>query len=71
MVCRGKLLNVRDAGVAQINGNAEINAIKQILGLQHGKVMPPQLSGKLGQARPMVFRVSMLTRGCWCDAAEL
>ncbi|CAL8463907.1 g3442 [Coccomyxa elongata] len=34
---RGKLLNVRDAGVAQINGNAEINAIKQILGLQHGR----------------------------------
>ncbi len=36
--CRGKLLNVRDAAVTQINGNAEINAIKQILGLQHGKV---------------------------------
>ena len=35
---RGKLLNVRDASVTQINGNAEINAIKQILGLQHGKV---------------------------------
>ena len=34
---RGKLLNVRDASVTQINGNAEINAIKQILGLQHGK----------------------------------
>lgn len=38
--CRGKLLNVRDASVTQINGNAEINAIKQILGLQHGKVCP-------------------------------
>jgi len=37
-ICRGKLLNVRDASVTQINGNAEINAIKQILGLQHGKV---------------------------------
>lgn len=24
--------------MTQINGNAEINAIKQILGLQHGKV---------------------------------
>ena len=36
-LCRGKLLNVRDASVTQINGNAEINAIKQILGLQHGK----------------------------------
>lgn len=35
---RGKLLNVRDAGTAQITGNAEIQNIKQILGLQHGKV---------------------------------
>lgn len=30
--------------MTQINGNAEINAIKQILGLQHGKVgILPQL----------------------------
>ncbi|KAJ3055967.1 DNA topoisomerase 2 [Rhizophlyctis rosea] len=35
---RGKLLNVREANHAQITANAEINAIKQILGLQHGKV---------------------------------
>ncbi|KAI9090852.1 DNA topoisomerase [Phlyctochytrium arcticum] len=35
---RGKLLNVREASHAQITANAEINAIKQILGLQHGKV---------------------------------
>ena len=34
---RGKLLNVRDAGAAQISGNVEIQNIKQILGLQHGK----------------------------------
>ena len=33
---RGKLLNVRDASVAQISNNAEINNIKQILGLKHG-----------------------------------
>ena len=26
--------------MTQINGNAEINAIKQILGLQHGKASP-------------------------------
>jgi hypothetical protein len=37
-MCRGKLLNVRDASVTQINGNAEIDNIKKILGLQHGKV---------------------------------
>lgn len=35
---RGKLLNVRDASHKQIMDNAEINAIKKILGLQHGKV---------------------------------
>ena len=29
---------MRDAGASQITGNAEINSIKQILGLQHGKV---------------------------------
>ena len=34
---RGKLLNVRDASHDQIKNNAEINNIKQILGLQHGK----------------------------------
>ena len=34
---RGKLLNVRDASVQQLANNAEINNIKQIIGLQHGK----------------------------------
>ncbi|KAL2461238.1 DNA topoisomerase 2 [Abeliophyllum distichum] len=34
---RGKLLNVRDASTKQINDNAEIQNIKKILGLQHGK----------------------------------
>lgn len=38
MWLRGKLLNVRDASAAQIAANAEIQAIKQIMGLQHGKV---------------------------------
>lgn len=35
---RGKLLNVRDASASQVSNNAEIQHIKQILGLQHGKV---------------------------------
>jgi DNA topoisomerase-2 len=35
---RGKLLNVREASHKQILENAEINHIKQILGLQHGQV---------------------------------
>jgi DNA topoisomerase-2 len=34
---RGKLLNVRDAGVAKISENEEIKAIKRILGLESGK----------------------------------
>ncbi|EME32653.1 DNA topoisomerase II [Galdieria sulphuraria] len=35
---RGKLLNVREASHKQIMENAEINNLKKILGLQHGKV---------------------------------
>jgi len=35
---RGKLLNVREASPSMVSNNAEINSIKQILGLQHGKV---------------------------------
>jgi DNA topoisomerase II len=34
---RGKLLNVRDASHEMIMKNVEINAIRQIMGLQHGK----------------------------------
>ncbi|KAJ3160651.1 DNA topoisomerase 2 [Geranomyces michiganensis] len=35
---RGKLLNVREASHKQITENAEINAIKAIMGLKHGTV---------------------------------
>lgn len=34
---RGKLLNVREASVHKLEGNAEVAAIKKILGLQQGK----------------------------------
>ena len=34
---RGKMLNVREATAKQLMDNAEINAIKKIMGLQHGK----------------------------------
>ncbi|KAG9133849.1 hypothetical protein Leryth_017933 [Lithospermum erythrorhizon] len=34
---RGKLLNVRDASISQVTGNAEISCIKEILGLQTGR----------------------------------
>jgi DNA topoisomerase-2 len=35
---RGKMLNVREATAKQLLENAEVNAIKKIMGLQHGKV---------------------------------
>lgn len=35
---RGKLLNVRDASIDQISKNAEIQSIKQFLGLKHKQV---------------------------------
>ncbi|KAH8920847.1 type II DNA topoisomerase [Atractiella rhizophila] len=34
---RGKLLNVREASAKQLSENAEIKAIKQIMGLKHGE----------------------------------
>ncbi|KAI8924994.1 DNA topoisomerase [Entophlyctis helioformis] len=45
---RGKLLNVREASSAQIMGNAEISAIKQIMGLQQGKVYEDTSSLRYG-----------------------
>jgi DNA topoisomerase II len=35
---KGKILNVKDATVAKKNANQELTYIKQILGLEHGKV---------------------------------
>eukprot|EP00898_Chlorokybus_atmophyticus_P003597 jgi/Chlat1/4238/Chrsp27S04322 len=45
---RGKLLNVREASHKQIMDNAEISAIKQILGLQHDKVYTDRKSLRYG-----------------------
>ena len=45
---RGKLLNVREASHSQIMANAEISAIKQILGLQQGKVYTETSSLRYG-----------------------
>jgi DNA gyrase/topoisomerase IV subunit B len=55
--CRGKLLNVRDASAAQITGNAEIQSIKQILGLQHGKVYTDAKSLRYGHLMIMTDQV--------------
>lgn len=54
---RGKLLNVRDASAAQITGNAEIQNIKQILGLQHGKVYTDAKSLRYGHLMIMTDQV--------------
>ena len=45
---RGKLLNVREASNKQIMDNAEISAIKKILGLQHGKTYTDTTSLRYG-----------------------
>ncbi|KAI9219108.1 DNA topoisomerase [Blastocladiella britannica] len=45
---RGKLLNVRDAPLTTVSNNAEISALKQILGLQQGKVYSDTASLRYG-----------------------
>lgn len=45
---RGKLLNVRDASIDQISKNAEINNIKQFLGLKHKTVYKDTTSLRYG-----------------------
>ena len=50
---RGKLLNVRDASVSSIAANAEIAAIKQILGLQVGKTYKDASSLRYGSVMLM------------------
>ena len=54
---RGKLLNVREAAHKQIMENAEINALKQILGLQHGKVYSSADSLRYGRLMIMTDQV--------------
>lgn len=50
---RGKLLNVREASHKQIMENQEINAIKKILGLQHGKTYDTTESLRYGHVMIM------------------
>lgn len=70
LVSRGKLLNVRDASTTQISGNTEIQNIKQIMGLQHGKVRLAHAPDGLIHASPaksyeevtgLVRKLGMLT----------
>ena len=50
---RGKLLNVRDASVSSISNNAELTALKQILGLQAGKTYKDASSLRYGKVLVM------------------
>jgi DNA topoisomerase-2 len=54
---RGKLLNVREASHKQIMENAEINNIKRILGLQHGKDYDSTKSLRYGHLMIMTDQV--------------
>jgi DNA topoisomerase-2 len=52
---RGKLLNVREATHKQIMENAEINHLKKILGLQHGKVYDTESVRQLRYGHVMIM----------------
>ena len=55
---RGKLLNVREASGKNLTENAEIQAIKQILGLQHQKVYEDTTALRYGHLMIMTDQVS-------------
>ena len=57
---RGKLLNVREASHKQIMENAEIQHIKQILGLQHGKEYDSVKSLRYGHLMIMTDQVHVV-----------
>lgn len=52
---RGKLLNVRDASADQIAKNAEITALKKIIGLQHRKQYTPENIKELRYGHVMIM----------------
>lgn len=58
----GKLLNVRDANHKQIMENAQIQNIKQILGLQYGKEYESTKGLRYGHLMIMTDQVKIL---CW------
>ena len=55
---RGKLLNVRDTTGKQLTDNQEIQHIKKILGLQHGKSYSSTDSLRYGRLMVMTDQVS-------------
>lgn len=76
---RGKLLNVREAGSRQVSENAEIAALKQIMGLQQNKEYNDAKSLRYGHIMIMTDQVhppimlsceSMVTRKCFFSTCE-
>ena len=64
---RGKLLNVREASHKQIMENAEIQNIKQILGLQHGKQYDSVKSLRYGHLMIMTDQVCHMIFFWFCS----
>ena len=58
---RGKLLNVREASPKQLMENAEIENIKKILGLQHGKHYDSTKGLRYGHLMIMTDQVHLAT----------
>lgn len=61
---RGKLLNVREAVGTAVMNNAEIVAIRQIMGLQHGKVYNSVESLRYGSLMIMADQVGPFPCTC-------
>ena len=57
---RGKLLNVREASGKALLDNAEIQAIKQIMGLQQGKTYASTDSLRYGSLMIMADQVRLV-----------
>ena len=56
---RGKLLNVREASAAQLTGNTEIQNIREIMGLKHGKVYTNREELRYGSLMIMTDQVCL------------
>jgi DNA gyrase/topoisomerase IV subunit B len=64
---RGKLLNVREASHKQIMDNQEINNIKQIMGLQHGKKYTNTATLRYGHLMIMTDQVCLWENNMYDD----
>lgn len=68
---RGKLLNVREASHKQIMENAEIQNIKQILGLQHGKQYDSTKGLRYGHLMIMTDQVFLMLKSISTSLTQL